>query len=373
MSDDYIFAIEEEYVLVEAATGIVNSEKFATFNDAARVAIGERVNANARQSRVGIATAMHAGMAGARPELAALRQHVATIAGQHGLLMLAAATPETMRDAPAGSCAGIGMSAHDDNASRKLLCGLNVAVELPDADDRVDIMYRMLPYLPLFVALTTSAPFWRVQTSEHKRMRRTSCDETIATGVPELFRRQEDFDAYVAALTRAGVMADSRYVSWALRPAHDGSTLDLRAPDCCARIADSVAIAALYRSLARHLYRNPWANWDISPVTRAIIIENKWRAQRHGMHATFISAHGAGVIGASEMLEQTLDEARPHAEALDCLAEIEHCRAIAGDSAMTGEANSVPTAVVAEDESVAAERTDAPAAVTGGRAEAALQ
>ena len=36
---------------------------------------------------------------------------------------------------------------------RNMLCGLHVHVELPDPDDRVDIMMRMLPYLPLFIAL----------------------------------------------------------------------------------------------------------------------------------------------------------------------------------------------------------------------------
>ena len=44
---------------------------------------------------------------------------------------------------------------------RDLLCGLHVHVELPDPDERVDVMYRMLPYLPLFLALSTSSPFWQ--------------------------------------------------------------------------------------------------------------------------------------------------------------------------------------------------------------------
>ena len=44
---------------------------------------------------------------------------------------------------------------------RNMLCGMHVHVELPDPDDRVDVMTRMLPYLPLFIALATSSPFWR--------------------------------------------------------------------------------------------------------------------------------------------------------------------------------------------------------------------
>ena len=44
---------------------------------------------------------------------------------------------------------------------RNMLCGMHVHVELPDPDERVDVMIRMLPYLPLFMALSTSSPFWR--------------------------------------------------------------------------------------------------------------------------------------------------------------------------------------------------------------------
>ena len=44
---------------------------------------------------------------------------------------------------------------------RNMLCGMHVHVELPDPARRVDVMTRMLPYLPLFIALSTSSPFWQ--------------------------------------------------------------------------------------------------------------------------------------------------------------------------------------------------------------------
>src|SRR5262249_13484343 len=52
-----------------------------------------------------------------------------------------------------------------------------------------------------------------------------------AHGVPELFRTREEFDAYVAALVRAGVIEDSSYIWWAIRPSLLNPTLELRAPD----------------------------------------------------------------------------------------------------------------------------------------------
>jgi glutamate---cysteine ligase / carboxylate-amine ligase len=185
------------------------------------------------------------------------------------------------------------------------------------------VMYRMLPYLPLIVALATSSPFWQSRPTGLKGYRLAAYDELPRTGVPELFRRREDFDAYVSALTRSGVIEDSSFVWWAIRPSLQHNTLELRAPDSCTLVEDSVAIAALYRSLVRMLSRLPSLNGELTAVSRAIVVENKWRAQRYGIHGTFATEAGAESVPA--MLERVIADITPDAEALDCLAEVQHC------------------------------------------------
>ena len=117
---------------------------------------------------------------------------------------------------------------------RNMLCGLHVHVELPDPDDRVDVMTRMLPYLPLFVALATSSPFWRSRPTGLMGYRLAAYDELPRTGVPELFRGKEEFDAYVAALVKAG--RDGGFelylvVDPALAPSPDAGAARARLPD----------------------------------------------------------------------------------------------------------------------------------------------
>ena len=55
---------------------------------------------------------------------------------------------------------------------RNMLCGMHVHVEFPDPARRIDVMTRMLPYLPLFIALSTSSPFW--QRPRHRTERLSS-------------------------------------------------------------------------------------------------------------------------------------------------------------------------------------------------------
>jgi carboxylate-amine ligase len=184
----------------------------------------------------------------------------------------------------------------------------------------------MLPYVPLFIALSASSPFWQNRTTGLKAYRLAAYDELPRTGLPELFRSEAEYDAYVDALVRSGAMLDASHLWWAVRPSLKYPTLELRAPDCCTRLDDTIAIAALYRVLARFLYRNPGHNADIDVVDRAIAVENKWRAQRYGVQGTFVTRSGAVTVGS--LLDRVLELAAADIDAFDCHEHLEQCRAI---------------------------------------------
>jgi carboxylate-amine ligase len=216
-----------------------------------------------------------------------------------------------------------------------MLYGMHVHVEVPDPARRIDIMGRMIPYVPLLLALSTSSPFWRSQCTGLKGYRLTAYDELPRTGMPELFRSMHDYDAYVSALVCSGAIPDATHVWWAIRPSDKYPTLELRATDCCTRLEDAVALAALYRCFVRHLYRRPSVNADLDQVDRAIAVENKWLAQRYGVQASFVSP--AGPVSVTEMLEDLLDRIRGDADVLGCWNDVLHCRRIVsgGSSADT--------------------------------------
>ena len=270
MRDKYTFGIEEEYFLVDAGTKLVARAMPETFLAAAKAATNGQVMGEFLQSQIEVRTLPHHDIRTAHAELRHLRQTVGKIAAEHGLAILAAGTHPTADWGKSQQSEGERYDAVMDDlqmiGQRNMLCGLHVHVELPDPDDRVDVMTRMLPYLPLFIALATSSPFWRSRPTGLKGYRLAAYDELPRTGVPELFRNKEEFEAYVSALVKAGVMQDSSYVWWSMRPSLKHPTLELRAPDCPTLVDDSIAIAALWRSLARRLVRNPQLNRDIDVV-----------------------------------------------------------------------------------------------------------
>jgi carboxylate-amine ligase len=373
MPRNYSIGIEEEYFLIDAHTKMVAPSMPEAFLNEAKETLGTQVMPEFLQSQIEVVTAPHVDMKAVAAELKHLRQTVGAIAAKHGLAILAAGThptavwgqsQQTQKERYDTVMNDLQMIGHRD-----MLCGMHVHVQVPNPDDRVDVMYRMLPYLPLFVALSTSSPFWQSRRTGLKGYRLAAYDELPRTGVPELFRTREEFDSYIEALVKAGVIEDSSYVWWAIRPSLGHPTLELRAPDCCTLVDDSIAIAALYRSLTRRLVRNPWVNWDLTAVTRAIVVENKWRAQRYGVHGTFVTIDGTGAIGVGEMLDQVIEEVAADAEDLGCTSELSRCRAIVG----AGTSADAQLAVFDAQRQQSASRESALGAVTDWIAAATMQ
>jgi carboxylate-amine ligase len=336
MEAEFKFGIEEEYFLVDAATKAVIRDMPRAFLEAAKKAVARagagQVTSEMLQAQIEVATSPHTDMKAAHDELCHLRRTLGEVGADYGLAILAAGTHPTAAwheaqqteseryDAVMADLQMIGR--------RNMLCGMHVHVELPDPDARVGVMTRMLPFVPLFMALATSSPFWQSRPTGLMGYRLAAYDEEPRTGMPELFHDKKQFDAYVAALVKAGVIEDASFIWWAMRPSLDLPTLELRAPDSCTLVEDSVAIAALYRVLVRRLVRDPRLNASLDPVARALAVENKWRAQRYGIHGTFVAEDGVAV-SIPTMIDEVIEETAEDAAALGCADELERCRAIA--------------------------------------------
>jgi carboxylate-amine ligase len=332
-TDQFQFGIEEEYFLSDAKTLLVPSETPEALFARAECGTGGRVGREFLQAQIEVATEPHVETGNAREELVRLRQNVAGAAAEHGLAILACGTHPSARwpdavQSPKDRYNHV-MDVLQMIGQRNMLCGMHVHVEFADPTRRVDVMRRMLPYLPLLIALSASSPFWQGRVTGLKGYRLAAYDELPRTGLPELFANNTEYDAYVAALTRSGAIKDASHLWWAIRPSLKYPTLELRAPDCCTRVDDALALAALYRSLVRHLYIDAEHNAGLDVVDRAIAVENKWRAQRYGAQGSFVTRSGA--LPVSELVERVLALIAADAAALGCAEELEGCRRIAAE------------------------------------------
>ena len=338
VADDlFQFGVEEEYFLSDSETLQAPSETpealFETANKTANIYSTARVGREFLQAQIEVATEPHCSAEQARQELLRLRRSAAAAAAEHGLAILACGTHPlaAWRNAvqsPKGRYSQV-MDVLQMIGQRNMLCGMHVHVEFPYPARRVDVMTRMLPYVPLFIALSTSSPFWQGRMTGLKGYRLAAYDELPRTGLPELFRSNAEYDAYVEAMVSSGAMPDSSHLWWTVRISQKYPTLELRAADCCTRLDDTIAIASLYRALIRYLYYHPEHNAEIDVVDRSIAVENKWRAQRYGAQGSFVTRSGA--LPVAEMLDRVVELVSTDAALPGCCNEFERCRTIVAE------------------------------------------
>ena len=332
MGTPYQFGIEEELFLADAETRGTPRRVDAFHGDVRRRM--PEVERELLESQVEIMTAPCTDFAAAQSSLSHLRCGLAEIGREHGVLVFAGGSHPTTRWRRQHRTKKVRYDEIADDlqllARRDVVCGMHVHVETPRPETRVDLMRRMLPYTPMFLALSASSPFWQGRETGLSAYRMSVWGEMPRTGLPELFADQADYDRYVAAMVRSGAIKDATFLWWTLRPSTRFPTLELRVSDSCTRLEDTLAIAALYRCLVRRLDRNPAINGDLTSASRAIVSENIWRAQRSGVRAEFISEDGS-VTPFPQHLDAILTEVAEDAEELGCSAEVARARQIVAE------------------------------------------
>ncbi|NEU11638.1 carboxylate-amine ligase [Methylobacterium sp. BTF04] len=346
----YRFGIEEEYFLADSETRGTPDRSVAAFHDEAGAALPE-IGRELLESQVEACTPPSTDASEARGILAHQRRTLARIAAAHGLLIFAAGTHPVAawaRQVPTAGERYTGiLSAVGLAGRRSLICGMHVHVEVPDPDARVDLMNRLLPFQPIFLALSASSPFWQGAPTGLAAYRLSAFGELPRTGLPELFADRDAYARYVRIMTQAGSIADASFLWWSLRPSIKFPTLELRIADSCTHLDDAITIAALYRCLVRCAVRRPDLNAGLDGVSRAIAQENLWRAQHDGTRAEMIDEAREEALPFTDILGRMLDLIAEDADALGCGAEVDAARGIVARG--TSSASQVETFTGARD------------------------
>lgn len=326
------YGVEEEFFLFDLETRNLASGVPAGFLRRCRAELGERVGEELLQPQIELATEVLRSATQARASLPELRSRLAQIAAHYGLGVFAAGTH------PFGDWQEQRATAKPRYARliddfqivgrRNLFCGLHVHVGIPAGHDRVEVMNRLMPWVPMLLALSTSSPFWKGRRTGMLSYRQTAYDEWPRSGIPDAFENEFEYDAFVRLLASCGALDDGSYLWWAVRPSVRYPTLELRIADACTRSDDALAIAAAFRCLVRAHLRQPDLGTDRSTLRRRVIEENRWRAKRYGTDAEFIDASAGTAIGFVSALEELLALVAPDARALGCGMELDHLRTI---------------------------------------------
>ncbi len=314
------FGIEEEYFITDLHTRHLLSEPSAAVLAACREAIGAGFAYEMFQGQIEVASPVFNASVEAADYLGGVRNNLAQALAGFGLGVVSAGShPLAAWREQRPTAQGHFQQLFDDMqyvARRSVLCGLHVHVAVPRTLDRIAVMNQVSPWLPLLLLLSCSSPFWDGAPSGFMSYRQVACDEWPRMGVPEHFDDWAAYQRYLALLQRTGALKADGNGWWGIRPAARYPTLELRMTDACPRLADSVALATLFRVMVTHACGLKRPGAAFTAEARWLLKENRWQAKRYGADGRFALDATGNMGSAAQWLQCARDAFAATAEAM---------------------------------------------------------
>ncbi len=256
------------------------------FLEQGRRVLADQIHAEFLQSQVEAGTRICRSVAEARAEVVRMRRSLWALAEAEGLWVAAAGTHPfsswaRQEVSPFGRYPELARFLQDVGR-RLLIFGTHVHIGIEDPQLLIEVMNAIRQFLPHVLALSASSPFWHGRDTGLRSYRSVLFESLPRTGIPPRFESYAEYRAYVELLLATGSLAEPTHIWWDVRPSERFATLEVRIPDACTRVAETICVAALVQAIVAKLVRlrqagEPW------PIYRKVMLdENKWRAVRYG-------------------------------------------------------------------------------------------
>ncbi|HWD09050.1 MAG TPA: glutamate--cysteine ligase, partial [Actinomycetota bacterium] len=161
--------------------------------------------------------------------------------------------------------------------------GIHVHVGVRSAERAVAMAGALAYYIPHFLALSASSPFWLGQDSGLASCRSKIFEQLPTAGLPYPLKTWQDFEGFMTTLINARAVESIREVWWDVRPHPGFGTVEMRICDGMPTISEVCAVAALSQCLVEWMDGLYDRGFALPEPKQWILRENKWRAVRYGV------------------------------------------------------------------------------------------
>jgi carboxylate-amine ligase len=177
-------------------------------------------------------------------------------------------------------------------------------------------------YLPHFLALTASSPFWSGHDTGLASSRAVVFGGLPTSGPPPQLACWSEFEEYMDTLLRAGTVRSIKEVWWDIRPHPDFGTVEIRMFDGVPTLREIGMVGALSQSLVQLLDTQLDRGYKLPTRAAWVVKDNKWRATRYGLDAIVITDDTGATAPIRDELFELMAELAPVATRLGCAEEL---------------------------------------------------
>jgi carboxylate-amine ligase len=207
-------------------------------------------------------------------------------------------------------------------ARRLQTFAVHVHVGLRDENRAMPVINALATYLPHFLGLTASSPFWSGHDTGLASSRSVVFGALPNTGPPPGLPDWKCFEEYMDTQLRAGTIRTIKEVWWDVRPHPDFGTVEIRIADAVPTFREIGMVAALAQCLVQLFDTQLDRGYQLPKRPPWVVRDNKWRAIRYGLDATVITDDSGATAPLRDEVYELLRDLEPVAWRLGCAEEL---------------------------------------------------
>lgn len=201
--------------------------------------------------------------------------------------------------------------------------GVHVHCGVRSPEKAIPIVNGLLQYLPHFLALSASSPYW-IGSDTGLASYRSKVFEALPTaGLPYQLGGWDEFERYMEILIESHAIESVREVWWDIRPHPNFGTVELRICDGLPSLDEIGCVAALAQCLVERFDRQLDDGYQLPVPKPWLVRENKWRAARYGLDAEVVVDNTGRLQPVRRSIVDLVEDLLPIARRLECDTELE--------------------------------------------------
>jgi len=203
--------------------------------------------------------------------------------------------------------------------------GQHIHVGCASGDDALTLLHSLNRYIPHFIALSASSPYFQGSDTLFNSARLNSVFAFPLSGRAPFLLRWEDFGRdYFERMEDTGIVKSMKDFYWDIRPKPEYGTIELRVCDTPLTVDRAAALACYLQALCCYLMEGS----EPAPAEDDYLVYNynRFQACRFGFEGAMVHPKSHEPVTIRDDVLATLRLIEPYAESLGAQAAIEHVR-----------------------------------------------
>jgi glutamate---cysteine ligase / carboxylate-amine ligase len=192
--------------------------------------------------------------------------------------------------------------------------GQHIHIGCASADDALYLNHALIRYVPHFIALAASSPFYQGIDTSFDSSRLSVVNAFPLSGTMPLVRDWNEFQAYFDKMYAFGIVQSMKDFYWDVRPKPEYGTVEIRVCDTPLTVDRAAELAAYAQALAAWIFDARQVH--ITGDHYLAHSYNRFQACRHGLAGTLVDAADGQPIAIAQDVADTLQRIQPYAQTL---------------------------------------------------------